>query len=51
MNLALTYSNQDQWKEAKELQVLVMEMRKQVLGKENPALLTGMNNLTFTYLD
>jgi hypothetical protein len=35
-NLALTYWNQGQWKEAKVLGVLVMETMKRVLGEEHP---------------
>jgi len=35
-NLALTYCKQGRWKEAKELEVVVMETRKQVLGEEHP---------------
>jgi hypothetical protein len=30
-NLASTYSNQGRWKEAEELEVLVMETRKRVV--------------------
>ena len=44
-NLATTYMNQGQWKEAKELQVLVMEMMKWVLGEEHPHSLKSMANL------
>jgi len=32
-NLALTYRNQGRWKEAEELQVLVMETMKRVLAR------------------
>ncbi|KAL2859126.1 tetratricopeptide repeat protein, partial [Aspergillus lucknowensis] len=35
-NLASTYWNQGQWKEAEELEVQVMETRKHVLGPEHP---------------
>jgi tetratricopeptide (TPR) repeat protein len=48
-NLALTYRNQGRWKEAEELNVQVMEMRKRVLGTEHPDTLTSMNNLASTY--
>ena len=34
-NLASTYRNQGCWKEAEELQVLVMEMMEWMLGKEH----------------
>src|SRR5436190_12243460 len=47
-NLASTFWNQGQWKEAEELEVQVMETRKRVLGKEHPDTLTSMNNLAFT---
>ena len=48
-NLALTYCNQGQLKEAEELDVLIMEPRKWVLGKEHPDFLASMNNLVSTY--
>ena len=35
-NLALTYKNQGQLKEAEELEMQVMETRKRVLGEEHP---------------
>ena len=35
-------------KEPEELEVQVMEMRKQVLGKERPDLLISMGNLALT---
>jgi hypothetical protein len=47
-NLALTYSDQGRWKEAEELEVQVMQMRKRVLGDEHPDTLTSMANLAFT---
>ena len=40
----LTYWSQGQWKEAEELQVLVMETR-QALGEEHPDTLTSMGDL------
>jgi hypothetical protein len=48
-NLASTYSKQGRWKEAEELKVQVMEMRKTVLGAEHPDTLASMNNLASTY--
>jgi len=48
-NLASTYWNQGQLKEAEELEVLVMETTKQVLGKEHPDSLTSMANLASMY--
>jgi Tetratricopeptide repeat len=50
-NLALTYLDQECWKEAEELKVQVMEIRKIVLGREHPYTLSSMNNLALTYLD
>ncbi|OCK76785.1 hypothetical protein K432DRAFT_305603 [Lepidopterella palustris CBS 459.81] len=47
-NLASTYSNQGRWKEAEELEMLVMETRKRSIWAEHPSTLTSMNNLTFT---
>jgi hypothetical protein len=46
--LASTYRNQGRWKEAEELDVQVMEMRKRVLREEHLDMLTSMNNLSFT---
>ncbi|KAJ5004741.1 hypothetical protein K4K57_012041 [Colletotrichum sp. SAR 10_99] len=46
-NLALTYSYQRRWSEAKELEVRVMKTRKSVLGEEHPDTLTS--NLASTY--
>jgi len=48
-NLASTYWNQGRLKEAEELEVLVMETRKRVLGEEHPDSLTIMANLASTY--
>jgi tetratricopeptide (TPR) repeat protein len=48
-DLALTYWNQGQWKEAEGLEVQVMETSKRVLGQEHPDTLTSMNNLAVTY--
>ena len=48
-DLALTYRNQGRWKEAEDLGVQVIEMRKKVLGQEHPDTLTSMNNLAFTW--
>ena len=48
-SLASTYWSQGRWKEAEELEVLVMETRKRVLGAEHPDLLTSMDNLVSTY--
>src|ERR1700722_98886 len=48
-NLASTYRNQGQSKEAEELEVQVMEARKRVLGPEHPDTLTSMDNLASMY--
>jgi hypothetical protein len=48
-NLAATYWNQGQWKEAEELEVQVMETRKRVLGDEHLHTLSSMANLAATY--
>ena len=47
--LGLIYSEGGRWKEARELRVLVMEMRKQVLGEEHPDLLRSISALASTY--
>jgi len=41
--------NQGRWKEAEELQVLVMKITKRVLGQEHANSLTSMANLASTY--
>jgi hypothetical protein len=46
--VASTYRNQGRWKEAKELEVQVMETRKRVLREEHPSTLTSMANLAYT---
>ncbi|KAK2734188.1 Kinesin light chain 5, partial [Colletotrichum kahawae] len=47
-NLASTYRNQGRWKEAEELEVRVIEMRKRVLREEHPSTLMSMANLALT---
>ncbi|KAF2689812.1 hypothetical protein K458DRAFT_458742 [Lentithecium fluviatile CBS 122367] len=47
-NLASTYRNQGRWKEAKELEVEVIETRKRVVREEHPSVLTSMANLAHT---
>jgi hypothetical protein len=42
VNLASTYWNQGQWKEAEELEVQVMGTEKRVLGQEDPSRLTQL---------
>jgi hypothetical protein len=48
-NLAATYRNQNRWKEAGELELEVIEMKKKVLGVEHPDTLVSMNNLAHTW--
>jgi hypothetical protein len=48
-NLASTYWNQGRWKEAEELNIGVMKIRKRVLGEEHPHTLIIMANLASTY--
>ncbi|KAL2859137.1 purine and uridine phosphorylase [Aspergillus lucknowensis] len=48
-DLASTYRHQGRWKEAEELEVQVMETRKQVLGPEHPDTLLTINQLASTY--
>jgi Tetratricopeptide repeat len=48
-NLASTYRDQGQWKEAEGLEVQVMETKKRVLGAEHPDTLTSMAHLASTY--
>ena len=48
-NLASAFWNQGRWKEAEELEVQVMEVRKRVLGQEHPDTLTSMGNLASTF--
>ena len=48
-NLASIYRNQGRWKEAKELEVRVIETRKRVLGEEHPSTLTSIANLASIY--
>jgi hypothetical protein len=42
VNLASTYSHQWRWKEAEELELQVIEIRKRVLGQEHPDTFTGI---------
>ncbi|KIM93182.1 hypothetical protein OIDMADRAFT_138250 [Oidiodendron maius Zn] len=47
-NLATIFRNQGRWKEAEDLEVQVMEIRKKVLGAEHPDTLRIMNDLVLT---
>ena len=49
--LALTYFEHGLWKDAEELQVVVMEKMKRLLGNDHPDTLTSMNNLASTYME
>ena len=48
-NLALTYSSQGRWKEAEELELQVIEIRKRLLGQEHLDTLISMGNLALIY--
>ncbi|RAQ98585.1 kinesin light chain 3 [Stemphylium lycopersici] len=48
-DLASTYKSQGRWKEAEELEVKVIKVRKTVLGKEHPNTLISMGDLALTY--
>ena len=45
----MTYMYQGRWKEAEELEVLVMETRTRALGEEQPFTLISISNLAFTF--
>ena len=47
--ISKVYCNEGRWKEAEELEVQVMEMRKRVLGEEYPDTLASISNLAWTY--
>ena len=48
-DLATIWQNQGRWKEAEELGVQVLEVRKRVLGQEHPDTLWSMNHLACTW--
>lgn len=48
-NLAATYNDQGKWTKAEEMEVLVMETSKRVLGPEHPDTLMSVNNLASMY--
>ncbi|KAL4733122.1 hypothetical protein BDV11DRAFT_210457 [Aspergillus similis] len=50
-NLATTYWQQGRWKNAEELNVQVLGIRKQALGSDHPDTLQSMANLACTYGD
>jgi hypothetical protein len=47
-NLALTYRDQGQWKEAEKLQVQVIQASKQLLGEAHPDRLRYIGDLEET---
>ena len=48
-NLASTYRKQGRWKDAEDLEIVVMEMSKRVLGVEHTNTVCIMGNLASTY--
>jgi hypothetical protein len=48
-NLAATYSQLKEFTKAEELQVVVLEKQKQLLGDNHPDTLHAMENLASTY--
>jgi hypothetical protein len=48
-NLANTYSHLGEYQKAEELNVVVLEKQKQVLGENHPDTLRTMGNLASTY--
>ena len=47
--IARVYYEQGQWNKAEELDVVIMEKRKQLLGEDHPDTLCSMGNLANTY--
>ena len=48
-NYGLVFHEAGYWKEAEQLDVQVLEMRRRVLGEEHPDMLTSMVILALTY--
>ncbi|MCJ1278331.1 hypothetical protein MMC21_006146 [Puttea exsequens] len=48
-DFALAFFEAGRWKQAEELEIRVMGVKKRVLGKEHPDILRFMNNLASTY--
>lgn len=48
-NWVSIYCSQERWKEAEDLELLVIEIRKKVLGQEHPETLIIMNNSAWTW--
>ncbi|KAE8135653.1 violaceus kinesin [Aspergillus pseudotamarii] len=49
VNIGMCLHSDGRWKEAEELEVQAIELRKHVLGPEHPSTLTSMANLASTY--
>ncbi|KAE8132449.1 violaceus kinesin [Aspergillus pseudotamarii] len=49
VNIGRCLYSDGRWKEAEELQLQVIELRKQVLGPEHPSTLTSMGNMAAIY--
>ena len=50
-NLASTFSDQGQFKEAEKLQMQVLNLCRNILGPEHPQTLTSINNLAFIFAE
>ena len=50
-NFALVMRENGDWKNAQELEIKVMDMRKKLLGAEHPYTLSSIANLAVTYRD
>ena len=50
-NFALVIRENGDWKNAQELKIKVMDMRKKLLGAEHPYTLSSIANLAVTYRD
>jgi hypothetical protein len=47
--VAISYRDQGRWEEAEQLDVQVMETRKEMLGEDHPDTLRSMSSLALTY--
>jgi hypothetical protein len=50
-NIARTYADKGKLKEAEQLEIQVLDMRKKLLGAEHPNTLLSMANLARAYAD
>ena len=48
-NLARTYSDQERWNEAEDLELQVIDISKKLLGPEHPDTILSMGDLASTY--